>query len=68
MTVEQIKDKIEVIFGCRGDDEVAHGLEDQLFIDVLSAIGSGSHTAEECKLLAQTVLESRKIPFSRWCA
>lgn len=65
MTVKEILKRVAEIKQAKGDDEKAHGLEDQLYHDVLVAIARGSKKADE---LALAALETRYIEFSRWCA
>jgi len=47
------------------DDEKAHGLEDQLYADVLKAVAAGSTYSQQ---LARLALNSHLIRFKRWAA
>ena len=66
MTLDEIKERIEKIRAMAGDDEVAHGAEDDLrrdFIRYVARIGMPS-LAEK----ASVVLSTDEIEFERWCA
>lgn len=65
MTLEELQKKIDEIKQIRDDDEVAHSREDRLRHDVLEAVAEGSPIAKE---LAELVLTTTGIHFSRWCA
>lgn len=65
MTVEEITERIELINKVRYDYEKAHGMEDDLRDDVLSAIASGASNARE---LANEVLKTSDIRFPRYSA
>lgn len=47
------------------DPEVAHGKEDDLYLDVLVAIAEGAPNAKE---LAAEAIKTQGIDFPRWCA
>lgn len=64
INVEYIKEKLKVISENAWDDEEAHGLQDQLLIEVLDAIAKG---APNPMVLAEEVLKVRSIKFNRWC-
>lgn len=66
MTLQEVKDRLAEITAKAGDDEVAHGLEDDLRHDILDAIARG--IAEAPREMAALALTSTKISFSRWCA
>lgn len=65
LTVEDVRAKVREISEARGDDEIAHGLEDELRERVLKAIAGGAPNAAE---LAAEVLKTSDIEFQRWCA
>ena len=65
MTVEDVQFRVEEIRRMAGDGESAHGLEDDLWEDVLEAIAGG---AENARHLATAALCTRSISFSRWYA
>jgi hypothetical protein len=66
MTPEDVKRRVEKIRNSKGDDELAHSLEDELHADVLRAIAAS--TAHPADLCAKAALETLDIPFARWCA
>lgn len=65
MTPTEARDKLKEIEDCRGDDEMAHNLEDAFRREVLRAIADGSPHSQE---LASIALQTGKIDFTRWCA
>lgn len=65
MTLEEVRAGIELIRSKADDDEVAHGLEDDLRHEVLEAIANGAENARE---LAAELLKTSDIKFSRWTA
>jgi hypothetical protein len=66
-TVADVEREVARIESARGDDEIAHTLEDDLHQDVLRAIATGDHE-DEPSALAEAALKTRAIDFSRWCA
>ncbi|PJI12380.1 hypothetical protein CTV96_09540 [Bacillus altitudinis] len=64
MTIDDVQERIEVIRQIALDDEVAHGMEDELYIDVLEAIANGADNPEK---LASEALKTKDIEFYRWC-
>lgn len=66
MTTEEIKARIASIAARSGDDESAHGAEDQLRADFLQYVSEVAppSLAEKAKL----VLSTSHIDFARWCA
>lgn len=65
MTVEELRRRVSELESFHADDEGAHGTEDRLRHDVLLAIRDGAENAAE---LADIVLKTSEIEFSRWCA
>lgn len=65
MTTEDIRKRIAEIKDHIGDPETAHGLEDDLYYDVLEYISKGKSRIAE---LARETLKSDDIDFERWCA
>jgi len=65
MTPQDIADRVNHINDLRGDDEAAHGAEDDLYEAVLQAIANG---AENPAQLATIALGTKSINFNRWCA
>ncbi|WP_024427708.1 hypothetical protein [Bacillus safensis] len=64
MTVDDVQERVEVIRQIALDDEAAHGMEDELYIDVLEAIANGADNPEK---LAAEALKTQDIEFYRWC-
>ena len=67
MTVEDINKSVQEIANSTGDPEMAHSMEDGLFVEVLTAIAEGKHPLDATKL-AEAALKTREIRFPRWCA
>lgn len=67
MTVKDVVEEVEYIRSIAGDDEAAHGAEDDLWEKVLKAIATGQYnfTAHS---LAGVALKTKEIRFARWCA
>lgn len=68
MTLEEIKARLTQIefHGVEyGDDERAHGMEDELYSDFIRFISEGSSHESE---LAKEILRSKSLNFARWCA
>ena len=57
---------LEYIRRSAADDESAHGMEDNLFRAVLSAIAEDR--CDDPKQCAALALTSEEIDFARWCA
>ncbi len=77
MTIEEVRDLVATIATVNGDSEVAHSLEDRLYIQVLEHIAMGTGAAhqtdrvfhdEEAAQLAREALKASDIRFARWCA
>lgn len=66
MTVDDVKAILAQIEDIKADDEEAHGMEDEMRDQVLSAIAEGR--CLDPKALAAEALKSGVIRFSRWCA
>jgi hypothetical protein len=65
MSPEDVAVRVDAIALFQEDPEVAHGMEDELYLDVLEAIASG---APEAGRLAQRALRARSLDFPRWDA
>lgn len=67
MTIDDVANKLVAITLAdhAGDDEAAHGLEDDLYSSVLSAI---AHGAPNAQALANLALRTKLLDFKRWCA
>lgn len=63
MTVEEVRARIAEIQECSHDPEMAHSLEDKLYVDVLKAISDGADRA-----IAVQALATQSLDFARWCA
>jgi hypothetical protein len=66
MTPEDVKKRVEAIRQSRDDDEGAHSMEDQLYVDVLIAIRDG--TIVDATRCCEEALKTLDIEFARWCA
>ena len=65
MNVEYVLEVVEKIRNISGDDEVAHSLEDALYLEILQHIADGGRNG---KKLAEAALKAHDIDFARWCA
>lgn len=65
MTTEDVARRLAAVHAARDDDEVAHGLADDLHRDVLAAIAAG---AADAPILAAAALRTETLDFARWCA
>lgn len=65
MTVNDVKKRVAKIAATKGDDEVAHSMEDSLYEDVLQAIADNHPDPGG---LAAEALKTRDIRFDRHCA
>jgi len=63
MTIDEVRERVDDIRHGAGDDETAHGMEDNLYIDVLEAIANGAGNPEK---LAAEALKTQEIEFYRW--
>ena len=66
MNAKEARSRLKKITGMMGDDESAHGAEDDLYADVLQSIADG--TCEDPKAVARIVLQTKALTFARWCA
>ncbi|MFJ9558320.1 hypothetical protein ACIRPH_31320 [Nocardiopsis sp. NPDC101807] len=65
MTPQDVASRVNYVNNLRGDDEVAHSAEDDLYADVLQAIADGADSPAE---LARVALGTKSINFNRRCA
>jgi hypothetical protein len=65
LTAEDIAHRLAAIHAVQDDDEVAHGLADDLHRHVLASIAAG---APDAQLLAAAALRTETLGFARWCA
>lgn len=63
MTVEEVYERLEVIRRWSADDEAAHGAEEDLWKDVLTAISQGAENAVD---LSRAALQTLNFDFARW--
>ena len=63
--VDIVREAVVRIASVAGDDETAHGYEDELHVAVLRAIAAG---APDAAALATEALRTRDLDFARWCA
>lgn len=68
MTRAEIEIRLSDIRASHGDDEAAHGMEDDLYRDFLIALQNGLVPAPDVAELAGLILTSTEIKFARWCA
>lgn len=61
MTLNEVEERIERIRDVQKNDAVAHGLEDDLYLDVLTEL------AKQGNVLAAAAIASQEIEFGRWC-
>jgi hypothetical protein len=66
VTADEIKARVAAVYAAKGDPEVAHGLEDQLWADVLQSIAT--NWAENPRYFAELALMTQAIDFPRWRA
>lgn len=66
MTISVVRERLKRISDCAGDDEIAHGEEDQLYADLLQAIADGS--CDDPQACAAEALKTKNMEFVRWCA
>ncbi|MCR4352197.1 hypothetical protein FO510_05415 [Bacillus pumilus] len=63
MTVDEVRERVEVIRQIAFDDEAAHCKESELYSEVLTAIAKGADSPDK---LAAEALKTEKIEFFRW--
>lgn len=68
MTPTECRAAVERIRAMRGDDEMAHGAEDDLHVKVLRWIATEADHDGLGPILAAIALETLDIEFARWCA
>ncbi len=68
MDRETILKRIEAIRADAGDPESAHGMEDELWSDLLKEISTGAVQGKDAIELATLALTTVEIIFPRWCA
>ena len=69
MKIEDVKKRLLKIENCKGDDEMTHCYEDDLFYDFVENIKNGNYkTKKEIELIATELFKVRDIDFARWHA
>jgi len=69
MKREDVSAVVDKIKRCQGDPEIAHAMEDRLYLDLLRAFAVGAVTDQnEISILCELALETREFDFPRWCA
>jgi hypothetical protein len=66
MDVTEVIRRVAVVRSLAGDDETAHGAEDELWRGVLAAIANGE--CDDPEACAAEALKTSEIDFHRWCA
>lgn len=66
MTLEEIEARLEDIERSAKDSEMAHGLEDDLYIDFVQHVAQMG--PPELAEMAKAVLRSQQLDFPRLCA
>lgn len=65
MDINYIKERVKQIELCRGDDESAHSMEDDLMAEFILYV---SQLDGDLADMAKEVLKTQAIEFCRWCA
>ena len=69
MRLQEIKDRVRNIEQMKGDNEMAHYYEDELFYDFVKAVKDGKYKTRKKMIKAATELHKvRDIKFTRWYA
>lgn len=66
MDLPEIEARIKKIKEKAGDDEIAHGLEDDLYGDFVKYVSEKGN--KKLSEMAKAILETKNIGFARWCA
>jgi len=66
VTPEHVKERFEEIRKLSGDPEMAHSREDDLYLDILTAIRDG--TIIDAVRCCEEALKTHDLSFPRWCA
>lgn len=67
-TLIEIGDMVDAVRNAAGDDEQAHGLEDEARTRVLEALADGEFNLIDSMKAARMILRTAEIEFARWCA
>ncbi len=68
LTLEEAIKRVAKIEASKGDDEMAHSMEDELAFDFINELAMGSYAIDEAIEIAKVVQSTSQIEFSRWCA
>jgi hypothetical protein len=68
MTATDVRERLDEIRRIAGDDEAAHGAQDALFREVLTAIATGTGSLRNARRIAADALTVDEIEFGRWMA
>lgn len=69
ISVEYVREQVERIKKCAlSDPEMAHSIEGDLYVEVLTEIAEGTLTASQMQALAAEACKSGTIDFPRWTA
>lgn len=66
MKASDVEERLHKIREAMEDDERAHSLEDDLYLEVLKAIASGM--CDDPRACAAKAIETQVLAFGRWCA
>lgn len=64
MKKNEVEARVEAIRMCAGDPESAHGMEDDLYVEILQLAAEG-HDVQE---IAAIALKVQEMDFARWYA
>jgi len=53
---------------CNEDPEIAHSMEDKLYLEFIQEIIAKKHSLKELQEMADLILLSQELNFPRWCA
>jgi hypothetical protein len=68
VNLKEVQTRVKLIRTMAGDPEAAHGAEDSLHYDVLSAIATGEIKGKEARECASLASTTEGIDFKRWTA
>ena len=67
LCLADVMDSVDRITASAGDDEAAHGMEDDLWERVLDYVAHHS-TDPLAQAMCRAALTTRGVSFARWCA
>lgn len=68
LTMELALEAVIKIKNQIGDDEVAHGSEDSLYLWFIECVAAGMYTKKESIAIAEHIKVTQDFGFARWCA